>query len=79
MLAASLTGLFEAIPIKKKELCFYLLCFYLLPHHNHFLAWLLCNHKINGKPLTFHSVKMYSTSGMETGERISDGICSKKM
>lgn len=64
---------------KKKELCFYLLCFYLLPHHNHFLAWLLCNHKINGKPLTFHSVKMYSTSGIETGERISDGISSKKM
>lgn len=80
MLAASLTGLFQTIRTKKGAL---FLSFMFLSATSsqlyHFLAWLLFNHKINVKPLTFHSVKMYSTSGMETGERTSDVICFQKI
>lgn len=74
MLAASLTGLLQVIQIKK-ECCFYLSCFYLPLHHNfttflhgfYLITKLMWNHWL-------HSVKMYSTSGMEAGERTSDVI-----
>lgn len=79
-LAASLTGLFQAIQIAKGALFLsFIFLFATSSQLYHFLAWLLFNHKINVKPLTSHSVKMYSTSSMENGERISDAICSKSI